>query len=204
LLYLLHQIKEEKYIFFYGGKDREWIQQFGKKAIALANHPIIKETRISIELFCLGKGSKGDDDLEIQGRFWNKVESLFFSAKTDKETEQDTVVQQIQRLLSFKNESGWAILSKGSRVVVSDGTIILKVLDEFEKWKCYVHANHFETCFIEYHKLIEGDRSCCSVDIPFAAEKIPKNMKCPYCTRLMETYVSFKCCHIDGAMNALH
>jgi hypothetical protein len=204
LIYLLHQIKEEKYIFFYGGKDREWIQQFGKKAIALANHPIIKETRISIELFCLGKGSKGDDDLEIQGRFWNKVESLFFSAKTDKETEQDTVMQQIQRLLSFKNESGWAILSKGSRVVVSDGTIILKVLDEFEKWKCYVHANRFETCFNEYHKLIEGDRSCCSVDIPFAAERIPKHMKCPYCTRLMETYVSFKCCHIDGAMNALH
>jgi hypothetical protein len=199
-IYILYnQIKEEKYIFFYGGKDNEWIQQFGKKAIALANHPVIKETRISIELFCLGKGSKlGDDDLGIQGRFWNKIESLFFSAKIDRETEPDTVTQEIRKLLSFKNESGWAILSKGSRVVVSDGTIILKVLDEFEKWKGYVRASRFETCFKEYHKLVEGDRPCCSVDIPFTAEKIPKLMKCPHCPRVMENYVSFKCCHIDG------
>jgi homoserine kinase len=47
-------------------------------------------------------------------------------------------------LLSFKNENGWAIISKGSKVVVSGaGTTILKVLDEFEKWKEYVREIGF-------------------------------------------------------------
>ena len=42
--FLFNQIKQEKYIFFYGGKDNEWIQQFNKKAAALANDPVMKDT----------------------------------------------------------------------------------------------------------------------------------------------------------------
>jgi hypothetical protein len=203
---LYNQIKEEKYIFLYGGKDKEWIQQFGKKATSLANNPVIKETRTSIKSFCLEKGGKEDNDLGSEGRFWSKIESLFFSTTTDKETAQDTVMREIQKLLSFKNENGWAILSKGSKVVVSDGAIILKALDDFEKiWMRYVREYGFEACFMANHKrLLQEDRPCCSVDIPFTAEKVPKHMKCPHCPRVMETFVRFKCCHIDGATNALH
>jgi len=29
-------------------------------------------------------------------------------------------------------------------------------------------------------------------------------MKCPDCPRIMETYISFKCCHIDGVANGVH
>jgi hypothetical protein len=29
-------------------------------------------------------------------------------------------------------------------------------------------------------------------------------MKCPECPRVMETFISFKCCHVDGAINGLH
>jgi hypothetical protein len=155
-IYILYiQIKQEKYVFFYGGKDKQWIQQFGKQATSLANN---KEINVSINFLCLENGKKGENDLKIRGHFWIIIESLFLSANTDKETEQNTAMLEIQKLLSFKNESGWAILSKGSKVVVSD-----------------IGKKNFQGL-----------------------------MKCPYCTRLMETYVSFKCCHIDGAMNALH
>ena len=58
---MLNQIKEEKYIFFYGGKDKEWIQQFTTSANAFANDPVIKDTRVSIELLCVGKSNKGED-----------------------------------------------------------------------------------------------------------------------------------------------
>ncbi|KAB1212431.1 hypothetical protein CJ030_MR5G023973 [Morella rubra] len=72
-------IKEDKFIFFYGGKDNDWIQQFTKKATVLANDPVMKEARIFIELFCIGKDDKGEDDVGILGRFWNKMESFFYS-----------------------------------------------------------------------------------------------------------------------------
>lgn len=201
----INQIQEEKYIFFYGGKDNEWIQQFTKKATALANDPVIKGARISIELFCVGKGSKGEDDIGILGHFWNCIESFFFS-RTHKKTDSDPLTQEIQKLLSYKNESGWIVLSKGSRVVATGhGTTIMKVLDEFEKWKGYAREIGVEICFKEYHdKLIEMDRPCCRFDVPITAGKIPEHMKCPHCPRVMETFISFKCCHLDGAPNALH
>ncbi|XP_075653771.1 protein SIEVE ELEMENT OCCLUSION B-like [Castanea sativa] len=198
-------IKQEKYIFFYGGKDNEWIQQFNKKVATLTNDPVMKDTKISIELFCVGKGSKGEDEPNILGHFWNRIESFFFS-KIHKKIEQDIVTQEIQKLLSYKTESGWAVLSKGSRLVVSgNGTTMLKVLEEFDKKKELVREVGFEICFKDqFEKIIQTGRHCCRVDIPMNAGKVPEHIKCPECPRIMETYISFKCCHIDGPMNALH
>nr|POE76664.1 protein sieve element occlusion b [Quercus suber]POF26888.1 protein sieve element occlusion b [Quercus suber] len=96
----------------------EWIQQFTKSANVLANDPVIKDARVSMELLCVGKSNKGEDDHSILGHFWNRIDSFFFS-KTQRESEPDPVAHEIQKLLSYKNESGWAVLSKGSRVVVS-------------------------------------------------------------------------------------
>ncbi|KAF5466032.1 hypothetical protein F2P56_015990 [Juglans regia] len=198
-------IKDDKYIFFYGGKDNEWIQQFTKKATALANDPAIKEARLSIELVLVGKNEKGQDDVGILGRFWDKMESFFFS-KTEKKTEPDAVTREIQKLLSYKNESGWAVLSKGSKVIFTGhGTTVMKVVDEFEKWKGYVREIAFEIIFKQNHdKVIEVNRPCSRVDIPLGVGKVPEHMHCPHCPRVMETYISFKCCHVDGALNSLH
>nr|XP_023881779.1 protein SIEVE ELEMENT OCCLUSION B-like [Quercus suber]POE73892.1 protein sieve element occlusion b [Quercus suber] len=198
-------IKDQKYIFFYGGKDNEWITQFTKRATALANDPVIKEARISIELLCVGKGTKGEDNVGILGRFWTGIESLFIS-KTQRKTEADAVSLEIQKLLSYKNESGWAVLSKGSTVVLSGhGTTILKVLEDLDKWKEHVREKGFEVIFREYHnKVLHTAHICCRIDIPNTSGKIPENMKCPDCPRIMETYISFKCCHIDGTTNGLH
>ncbi|KAG2728093.1 hypothetical protein I3760_01G188900 [Carya illinoinensis] len=198
-------IKDDKYIFFYGGKDNEWIQQFTKKATILANDPALKEAGISIESVHIGKNEKGQHDVGILDRFWDKMESFFF-INTEKKTEPDSVTKEIHKILSYKNESGWVVLSKGSKVIFTGhGTTILKVVDEAEKWKGYVREIGFEIIFKQYHdKVIEVNRPCSRVDIPVGVGKIPEHMHCPDCPRVMETYISFKCCHVDGALNALH
>ncbi|GMN74180.1 hypothetical protein TIFTF001_052329 [Ficus carica] len=198
-------IKEEKYILFYGGKDNEWIQQFSKKATALANDPIIKDTlKTNIELFCIGKTAKGGEDHGLLGRFWTSIESLFFTKVHHQQV--DPVTQEIQKLLSYKNESGWAVLSKGQTVVVAGhGFTILKVVEEFDKWKEAVKEYGFEYVFKEYHnKVIQSVRHCCRLDIPSVSAKVPETMQCPECPRIMETFITYKCCHIDAPANAHH
>ena len=165
----------------------------------------MKDTKISIELFCVGKGSKGEDEPNIFGYFWNRIESFFFS-KTHKKIEQDIVTQEMQKLLSYKTESGWVVLRKESRLVVSgNGTTMLNVLEEYDKKKELVREVGFEICFKDHHeKIIQTSRHCCRVDIPMNAGKVPEHIKCLKCPRIMETYISYKCCHIGGPMNALH
>ncbi|KAG6732722.1 hypothetical protein I3842_01G191900 [Carya illinoinensis] len=175
-------IKDDKYIFFYGGKDNEWIQQFTKKATILANDPALKEAGISIESVHIGKNEKGQHDVGILDRFWDKMESFFF-INTEKKTEPDSVTKEIHKILSYKNESGWVVLSKGSKVIfTAHGTTILKVVDEAEKWKGYVREIGFEIIFKQYHdKVIEVNRPCSRVDIPVGVGKIPEHMHCPDC-----------------------
>ncbi|CAL8989839.1 unnamed protein product [Prunus brigantina] len=187
--------KEDEYIFFYGGKDKEWMKQFKEKATALANDLILKEAKINIKLFCVGKDSKGEDDFGILWRFWTGIESLFHT-KIHKQA--DSATLDIQKLLSYKNESGWAVLSKGSSLVVAGhGISILKVTEDFDKWKGQVREKGFEFCFTTYYAKI-GFTPCCRLDIPGSTGKVPDTMKCPDCNRSMETFISYKCCHIDA------
>jgi hypothetical protein len=80
--------------------------------------------------------------------------SLFIS-KTQRKIEIDVVAQEFQNFLSYKNESGWVVLSKGSGVVLSGhGTTILQVLEEFDKWKELVREKGFKFKFKEYHNKV--------------------------------------------------
>ncbi|XP_062102803.1 protein SIEVE ELEMENT OCCLUSION B-like [Humulus lupulus] len=191
-------VKEEKYIFFYGGNDNELIQTFTKKVTALVNDPFIKEAKVKIELFCVGKNAEGGEDHGILRRFWTGIESLFFS-KAHKDVA-DPVRLEIQKLLSYKNESAWAVLSKGSSVVTTGhGSALLKVVEEFDSWKAAIKVKGFEVAFKEYYaKVTETVRHCSRLDVPTVAGKAPDTMKCPECPRVMETYASYKCCHVDG------
>ncbi|CAL8073286.1 unnamed protein product [Prunus armeniaca] len=162
--------KEDEYIFFYGGKDKEWMKQFKEKATALANDLILKEAKINIKLFCVGKDSKGEDDFGILWRFWTGIESLFHT-KIHKQA--DSATLDIQKLLSYKNEK------------------------DFDKWKGQVREKGFEFCFTTYYAKM-GFTPCCRLDIPGSTGKVPDTMKCPDCNRSMETFISYKCCHIDA------
>ncbi|CAL0299870.1 unnamed protein product [Lupinus luteus] len=124
------EVWEQKYIFFYGGKDKEWIQQFTKFANILTSDSTLKEANISIELFCLEY-----EPLNVK-RFWRGIESLFLTMVDKKTT---SVTQEVQKLFSCKNESGWALLTHGSTVLlIGHGTTMLKTLSEFDNWKKFV------------------------------------------------------------------
>ncbi|KAK7344015.1 hypothetical protein VNO77_13213 [Canavalia gladiata] len=191
-------IREEKYILFYGGKDKEWIQQFTKQAIALANDAALKEASISIELFCVEK-----EDKSFLRRFWSGIESLFV---TKAHNTIDTVTQEVQKMLSYKNETGWALLCKGSSVVeCGHGTTILKTLAEFEKWKEVVIKKGFEFSFKEHHeKIVRTTHRCSHLEVHNIAGKLPETIKCPDCPRTMEIFICYKCCHNDNTAIAIN
>jgi hypothetical protein len=128
-----NQIKEKKHILLFGG-DEKGIQKFDKKAktlVTVSTDKLIKEKDISIQLVPIGK-----DNFE---HFWSGVESLFISQaqrRTRIDNEGSILRKEIQKLLSFKNESTtWAVLSTGPSVVMVNGINTVKVLDEFSEWK---------------------------------------------------------------------
>ncbi|KAI4345935.1 hypothetical protein L6164_013020 [Bauhinia variegata] len=187
-------VKEDKYIFFYGGHDKEWIQHFTKASTALSHDPVLKEAKISIELFHV-------ENKSLLSKFWSGIESLFVT-KLHKTV--DTVTQEVQKLLSYKNESGWALLSKGSTVVVSGhATTILKTVIDFDMWKEVVIKKGFEFSFKEYHeRTVRATHRCLHLEIPNIAGKLPETINCPYCPRDMEIFISYKCCHDETTANA--
>ncbi|WJX18813.1 hypothetical protein P8452_08576 [Trifolium repens] len=190
--------EQGKHIFYYGGHDKEWIQQFTKYATALSNDATIKEAKISIELFYVDK-----EDKNLVSRFWGGIESLFVT-KIHKTT--DVVTQEVQKLLSYKNETGWALLSKGPSVVLSGhGSTILKTVAEFDKWKDVVIKKGFEFAFTEYHTSVARVTHRCShLEIPIVAGKLPETIKCPDCPSTMEIFISYKCCHNKTNANSKH
>ncbi|XP_042970398.1 protein SIEVE ELEMENT OCCLUSION B-like [Carya illinoinensis] len=206
-------IDENKYFFLYGGKCKEWVQRFNKKAIDMAKDPIIRNiSKIPIlESFCVGKDSGWEDDHRILGRFWNKVESLFLIINTtgNLKTVRNHAVtsNEIRKLFSYKNEKGWAVLCKGSSVVLAGHwEIIDRVVDDFNKWKVYVRDRGLEHTITQHHVNIKKEvpQPCCRVDISMGAgHAFPDDLTCPYCNHSMETYKSFMCCHtVDAdAMN---
>ncbi|KAL0005402.1 hypothetical protein SO802_012963 [Lithocarpus litseifolius] len=187
-------IKEKKYIFLYGGQDNEWIQNFTNSAMVLINDPMIKEKGIFIESVPI----QGDNILK---RFWNKIKNLFTS-RAQRETKMDSVKLHIEKLISYKKtKNEWAVLSQGSSIIVISGKTMLKVLVEFESWKQNLKEKDFQSVFIEYHNkvLVPDDQICHHMKIPYNTAKIPETMECSHCHRIMDTYISFKCCHKDGA-----
>ena len=164
----------------------------------LANDVVVKEAKISIELFCVEQ-----EDKSLVKCFWSGIESLFVT-KINKPV--DAVTKEVQKMLSYKNETGWALLSKGPSVVTSGhGTTILKTVAEFEKWKEVAIKKDFELSFKEYHtKIAANTHRCSHLEIPNVAGKLPETIKCPDCPRVMEIFISYKCCHNENTANATH
>ncbi|KAJ6371487.1 hypothetical protein OIU77_001901 [Salix suchowensis] len=130
---ILKWIDEEKYIFLYGGDDVEWVRRFTNTARATAQAAGIplemvyvgkrskrEKIRLAIEKITEEKLSYAWQDLTMIWLFWTRLESMFFSKiQLGKVDDQDPMMQEIKKLLSYDREGGWAILSKGSRVVIN-------------------------------------------------------------------------------------
>jgi hypothetical protein len=154
------------------------------------NDTNLKQAKTSIELLSLESQQPN-----VINKFWTKVESLFLTKMNNDTT--DTVKQQVEKLLSYKNETGWAIVTKGSFVIsVGHGTTVSKTVAEFDKWKDVAIRKGFEYSFNEHHKKVASTVHLCShLEIHSVDGKIPDFVECPDCRRRMEVFITYKCCH---------
>ena len=140
-------MKEEKHIFFYGSVNEKWKKRFNDKAYVLRKDPIIVDAKISVESFCWEKESDSQT-------FWNYLQR-FLSTMIDKRTESDPLTKVVQKVLSYKTESGWALLCKGFKLVShGNGTTILQVLEEFNNWKQLVPEIGLVNSFKDYKMIL--------------------------------------------------
>ncbi|XP_050270978.1 protein SIEVE ELEMENT OCCLUSION B-like [Quercus robur] len=216
---ILNWIKEGKYIFVYGGDDMEWIRKFTKEAKAIA-----AAARIPLEMVYVGKAAKKEQVKRVIANivqeklstcwqdpatiwfFWTRLESMLFSKiQLGKDEEHDLVMQQIKRVLSFDREGTWAVLSRGSSVLVNEhGNLLWSALFEYDQWKENVPLQGFDVAFQNYVATLRGNsHPCCRFEFSHYAGKIPESMKCPECHHYMEKYTTFLCCHDEGIVPSL-
>ncbi|CAL5370171.1 unnamed protein product [Camellia sinensis] len=212
---ILNWVRDGKYIFLYGGDDLEWIRRFTTRATAVA-----RDARISLEMVYVGKSSKreqvrrviqtvNNDKMGVAWQepmiwfFWTRLESMLFSKiQLGRVDDYDPMMQEIKKLLSYDKSGGWAVLCRGSEVVVNGhGTTVLPALVEYEDiWKINVPTNGFDKSFKDHHDKLHGiAHPCCRFEFPSVAGRIPESMKCPECLRVMEKHITFICCHDENA-----
>ncbi|XP_031264988.1 protein SIEVE ELEMENT OCCLUSION B [Pistacia vera] len=210
---VLNWIREGKYIFLYGGDDLEWIRKFTNAARTVAT-----AARIPLEMVYVGKSTKREQvrrimasiqieklsqawpDLTMVWFFWTRLESMLFSKiQLGRADDQDPMMQEIKKLLSYDRDGGWAVLSKGSQVVVNGhGTTIVPALLEYDIWKENVPVKGFDVSFKEHHQKLHGiAHPCCRFEFSSHFGRTPHSMTCPECLRVMEKFTTFCCCHDD-------
>ncbi|KAA8530163.1 hypothetical protein F0562_004872 [Nyssa sinensis] len=217
---ILNWIRDGKYIFLYGGDDIEWIRKFTNtaRAVALA-------ARIPLEMVYVGKSNKREQvrkviatiaveklgyywqDPSMVWFFWTRLESMLFSKiQLGSVDDQDPMMQEIKKLLSYDKSGGWAVLSKGSSVVINGhSTTVLPTLSEYDMWKENVPVKGFDTSMKEHYLKLHGEtHPCCRFEFLSTAGRIPETMKCPECFRHMEKHITFLCCHDESTVNALY
>ncbi|KAI3722260.1 hypothetical protein L2E82_33291 [Cichorium intybus] len=208
---ILNWIREDKYIFLYGGDDIEWIRKFTSNARAMAT-----AARIPLEMAYVGKSKKRENvrkaiatinveklsycwqDTTLIWFFWTRIESMLFSKiQLKRADDQDLIMLQIKKLLSYDKDGSWALLCRGSQILTNGhGSTMLQTPTDFDLWKEHVPTRGFDLSFTDYHdKLHVAANNCCRFEFPIAAGRIPEGMRCPECHRLMEKYIAFLCCH---------
>lgn len=213
------QIKEGKYIFLYGGDDPEWVRKFVKEARRVA-----QATQIPLEMVYVGKSNKRDqvhkvldtivrEKLNTHGWseqsmiwfFWTRLQSMLFSKiqlkKQDADDENDVVMQEIKKLLSYDKQGGWIVLARGSQIVVNGhASTGLQTLMEYDVvWKEAADRDGFEPAFKDhYGKLHSVANPCCRFEFSHAMGRIPEKLTCPECRRNMHVLTTFQCCHDEN------
>ncbi|KAJ0905721.1 putative sieve element occlusion [Helianthus annuus] len=208
---ILNWVSEGKYIFLYGGDDIEWIRKFTNNARAMAT-----AASIPLEMAYVGKSKKRENvrraiatinveklsycwqDTSLIWYFWTRLESMLFSKiQLKRADDQDTIMLQIKKLLSYDKDGSWALLCRGSQILTNGhGSTMLQTPIDFDLWKEHIPSRGFDLSFKDYHdKLHVAANNCCRFEFPIAAGRIPEGMRCPECHRVMEKYIAFLCCH---------
>ncbi|XP_058781468.1 protein SIEVE ELEMENT OCCLUSION B-like [Vicia villosa] len=176
--------EEEKSVIIYGGKNTKWTEKISEYETT------IKETNTSIEVFSLESQEK-----TMVTKFWKKVESLVVIKMHE---EPSDVKLQVEKLLSYKNETGWAVVIKGNNVsVVGHETTISKTIDEIKTWRDSAVNDGFNTAFTKYHQEVAvaatKEYICSNLEIYNFGRKNPDTIRCPHCDEIMEMVITYKC-----------
>ncbi|PSS30187.1 Protein SIEVE ELEMENT OCCLUSION B like [Actinidia chinensis var. chinensis] len=218
-LTIMDWIREGKYIFVYGGEDIEWIRRFTTAARSVAQAALIP-----LEMVYVGKSSKKEQVRRVINTitqenlsytwqdlmvwfFWTRLESMLFSKiQLGKADDNDPMMQEIKKLLSYDKSGGWAVLSKGNQVVVNGhSTTMLPTLIDYDLWKEHVIVKGFDRSFKDHHDMHHNrTHPCCRFEFLSTAGRIPLGMKCPECLRPMDKYTTFVCCHDDETTDPLY
>ncbi|KAK1440921.1 hypothetical protein QVD17_06755 [Tagetes erecta] len=137
-------------------------------------------------------------DLTMVWFFWTRIESMLFSKIQLKHADdQDVVMLQIKKLLSYDKDGSWGLLCHGSHILTNGhGSTMLQTLTEFDLWKEHIPSRGFDFSFKNYHDKLHGATNNCSrFEFPIVEGSIPERMRCPECHRSMEKHISFICCH---------
>ncbi|XP_023000470.1 protein SIEVE ELEMENT OCCLUSION B-like [Cucurbita maxima] len=196
----LAMINKERTMIFYGGHTQGWIKRFEDTAEAIKRDPMLREEGITFELVPLGLNQKGEPDPTIMSRFWTAQRSFFILKH---QLQGSTETEDISRLISYENEKGWAIITKGQTVVmVGGGDLIIKALEEFQTWKKNLRRVGFSGSFKDYFdELTSKSLECTHVNIVGYSGWIPLTVMCPVCRQYMGSGIRFTCCH--GRPNVL-
>ncbi|KAL3724749.1 hypothetical protein ACJRO7_029848 [Eucalyptus globulus] len=177
-------IKSQRYILLYGAEDN--------KAIYEIEEPVKKiiEDGVPIAAYNVIKNQL----------FWSHLESLMLSKLQTKADVHEPLMQDILCLYTnFKKDGGFALLTRGSQVVINDSIIdVTKVLSQYETtWKKQVKGNEktFDAAFKEHRERVFVLPRCHHFCIPNMVGYIPEYVKCPVCPRMMRNIVKFECCH---------
>jgi len=194
---MTQEIRADRYIFIYGGKDPKWIHDFTKAIEGFKKHQTIKNVDIDIDFHQLGK----NDPTKIP-YFWMGIDGR----KQNKpcQTTIDCDIQKaVKDLLCLKQDPfGWVLLSKGHHVTVSGhGQPMYETVVDFEKWKNNVgEKESFDVAFREYYDTKIKDIISSSASCAVNSSDVLATITCPNptCGRVMEvTSVNYKCCHRD-------
>ncbi|KAG5099179.1 hypothetical protein JHK82_044231 [Glycine max] len=210
---ILNWVKDGKYIFLFGGDDPEWVRRFVKEARRVAT-----ATQIPLEMVYVGKSNKREQvqkiiDTIIRDKlntqywseqsmiwfFWTRLQSMLFSKLQLKQTDDDDhVMQEIKKLLSYDKQGGWIVLARGSHIVVNGhATTGLQTLVEYDAvWKELADRDGFEPAFKNHYDMVHSIVSpCCRFEFSHSMGRIPERLTCPECRRNMHVLTTFQCCH---------
>ncbi|KAL7590005.1 hypothetical protein Lser_V15G40719 [Lactuca serriola] len=204
---ILNWIKEDKHIFLFGGDDIDWIRKFTSKTRAMAT-----DSWIPLEMVYVGQKKEKEsvrravDVIKIEKLsdswqqqtmrfFWTRLESMLYSKNQVKRADpEDPMMKQIMKLVSYDKE--WALLCRGSKILTSgNGTTIMEALDGFMNRDTSIESKGFDSSFTAYLDRTHVPATvCCLFEFP-AAGRVPNNVRCPECHRLMAKHIAFLCCH---------
>ncbi|KAK9676299.1 hypothetical protein RND81_11G067700 [Saponaria officinalis] len=195
-------IKDEKYIFLYGGNDIDWIRNFTRLAHFMAN-----SLQVKIEMVYMGLSHSKDHVQSVSDKilaeqlthclpqstkkfFWSRIASMIYSIlKLEKRNNHiDTLLDEILKLHSHKE---WALLAKGSKILVhGPGRIAMTALEEIQNWR----ERGIEAGYVnQFLKQFNDEHHCHEIFLP-ATEDVLGRIWCPSCGRSMENFVSLICC----------